>query len=90
MLIAFAKLTHLFPFIFFFFGFALWLHNTEAELLEEEAEMNQGGGEAGKMGGLRRRRRTYSRTLAEHSKPKKQYRHDAEQHREGNMGTDAF
>uniref|UniRef100_A0AAX7V5Z6 VASt domain-containing protein n=1 Tax=Astatotilapia calliptera TaxID=8154 RepID=A0AAX7V5Z6_ASTCA len=62
----------------------------EAELLEEEAEMNQGGGEAGKMGGLRRRRRTYSRTLAEHSKPKKQYRHDAEQHREGNMGTDAF
>lgn len=48
--------------------------------------MNQGGGEAGKMGGLRRRRRTYSRTLAEHSKPKKQYRHDAEQHREGNMG----
>lgn len=52
--------------------------------------MNQGGGEAGKMGGLRRRRRTYSRTLAEHSKPKKQYRHDAEQHREGNMGTDAF
>uniref|UniRef100_A0A3Q4I5E4 GRAM domain containing 1c n=1 Tax=Neolamprologus brichardi TaxID=32507 RepID=A0A3Q4I5E4_NEOBR len=62
----------------------------EAELLEEEAEMNQGGGEAGKIGGLRRRRRTYSRTLAEHSKPKKQYRHDAEQHREGNMGTDAF
>ncbi|XP_042077846.1 protein Aster-C [Haplochromis burtoni] len=58
----------------------------EAELLEEEAEMNQGGGEAGKMGGPRRRRRTYSRTLAEHSKPKKQYRHDAEQHREGNMG----
>lgn len=87
---AFAKLTHLFPFFGVGGGLAPWLHNTEAELLEEEAEMNQGGGEAGKMGGLRRRRRTYSRTLAEHSKPNKQYGHDAEQHREVNMGTDAF
>ncbi|CAG04230.1 unnamed protein product, partial [Tetraodon nigroviridis] len=34
----------------------------EAELLEEEAELNQGGGDPGKSG-LRRRRRTYSRTL---------------------------
>ncbi|XP_034562702.1 protein Aster-C isoform X2 [Notolabrus celidotus] len=55
----------------------------EAELMEEEAEMNQGGGDSGKMSGLRRRRRTYSRTLPEHMKPNKQ---DAEQHREGNMG----
>nr|XP_046227298.1 protein Aster-C isoform X2 [Scatophagus argus] len=58
----------------------------EAELLEEEAEMNQGGGESGKMSGLRRRRRTYSRTLPEHMKPSKQYGQDSEQHRDGNMG----
>uniref|UniRef100_A0A3Q0T1L6 GRAM domain containing 1C n=1 Tax=Amphilophus citrinellus TaxID=61819 RepID=A0A3Q0T1L6_AMPCI len=59
-----------------------------AELLEEEAELNQGGGEVGKMGGLRRRRRTYSRTLAEHVKPNKQYGQDAEQDRDGNMPVD--
>lgn len=59
----------------------------EAELLEEEAEMNQGGGESGKVGGLRRRRRTYSRTLQEHMKPMKQYGPDTEQHRDGSMGT---
>ncbi|XP_028425711.1 protein Aster-C isoform X3 [Perca flavescens] len=58
----------------------------EAELLEEEAEMNQAGGDSGKMGGLRRRRRTYSRTLPEHMKPNKQYVQDPEQHRDGNMG----
>lgn len=60
---------------------------TEAELLEEEAEINQAGGEPGKMGGLRRRRRTYSRTLSEHIKPIKQYGQDPEP-RDGNMGTD--
>lgn len=59
----------------------------EAELLEEEAEMNQGGGDIGKMGVLRRRRRTYSRTLPEHMKPNKQYGQDPEQDRDGNMGT---
>ncbi|XP_041669984.1 protein Aster-C isoform X2 [Cheilinus undulatus] len=58
----------------------------EAELMEEEAEMNQGGGDSGKMSGLRRRRRTYSRTLPEHMKPNKQYGQDPEQHRDGNMG----
>uniref|UniRef100_A0A8C3ASQ5 GRAM domain containing 1C n=2 Tax=Cyclopterus lumpus TaxID=8103 RepID=A0A8C3ASQ5_CYCLU len=58
----------------------------EVELLEEEAELNQGGGDSGKTGGLRRRRRTYSRTLPEHMKPKKQYGPDPEQHRDGNMG----
>ncbi|XP_054478505.1 protein Aster-C isoform X2 [Anoplopoma fimbria] len=57
-----------------------------AELLEEEAEMNQGGGDSGKTAGLRRRRRTYSRTLPEHMKPNKQYGPDPEQHRDGNMG----
>lgn len=62
-------------------------HCTEAELLEEEAEMNQGGGDSGKMSGLRRRRRTYSRTLPEHMKPSKQYGQDPEQHRDANMGT---
>ncbi|XP_053268233.1 protein Aster-C isoform X1 [Pleuronectes platessa] len=58
----------------------------EMELLEEEAELNQGGGDPGKMGGLRRRRRTYSRTQPEHMKPNKQYGQDPEQHRDGNMG----
>nr|XP_015810673.2 protein Aster-C [Nothobranchius furzeri]XP_015810674.2 protein Aster-C [Nothobranchius furzeri] len=57
----------------------------EAELLEEEAEMNQAGGESGKMGGLRRRRRTYSRTLQDHMKPNKQFRQDLEP-RDENMG----
>lgn len=60
---------------------------TETELLEEEAEMNQGGGDSGKMNGLRRRRRTYSRTMQEHMKPSKQYGPEAEQHRDGPMGT---
>uniref|UniRef100_A0A3Q3VNT3 VASt domain-containing protein n=1 Tax=Mola mola TaxID=94237 RepID=A0A3Q3VNT3_MOLML len=59
----------------------------ETELLEEEAEMNQGGGEPGKMSGLRRRRRTYSRTLPEHLKQTKQYGQDPEQHRDGSTGT---
>uniref|UniRef100_A0A3Q3VX28 VASt domain-containing protein n=1 Tax=Mola mola TaxID=94237 RepID=A0A3Q3VX28_MOLML len=60
----------------------------ETELLEEEAEMNQGGGEPGKMSGLRRRRRTYSRTLPEHLKQTKQYGQDPEQHRDGSTPVD--
>ncbi|XP_075906517.1 protein Aster-C isoform X2 [Nelusetta ayraudi] len=56
----------------------------EADLLEEEAELNQGSGDPGKMGGLRRRRRAYSRTMPEHVKPKGQ---NAEQHRDGNLGS---
>ncbi|XP_039982446.1 protein Aster-C isoform X2 [Xiphias gladius] len=67
-------------------GIEDYFRQLEAELLEEEAEMNQGGGDSGKMGGLRRRRRTYSRTLPEHMKPNKQYGQDPEQHRDGNMG----
>lgn len=58
----------------------------EAELLEEEAELNQGGGETGKSG-LRRRRRTYSRTLPEHLKSGNPYGQEANQHRDGNIGT---
>ncbi|XP_028289236.1 protein Aster-C [Parambassis ranga] len=67
-------------------GIEDYFRQLEAEMLEEEAELNQGGGELGKMGGLRRRRRTYSRTLPEHGKPNKQYGPDPEQHREGTMG----
>ncbi|XP_044031668.1 protein Aster-C isoform X3 [Siniperca chuatsi] len=66
-------------------GIEDYFRHLEAELLEEEAEMNQGGGDSGKMSGLRRRRRTYSRTLPEHMKPNKQNRQDPEQHRDGNM-----
>ncbi|XP_029003004.1 protein Aster-C [Betta splendens] len=68
-------------------GIEDYFRELEAELLEEEAEMTQGGGgDAGKMGGLRRRRRTYSRTLQEHMKPNKPYGQDPEQHRDGSMG----
>ncbi|XP_056869538.1 protein Aster-C isoform X3 [Takifugu flavidus] len=56
----------------------------EAELLEEEAAMSQGGGEPGKSG-LRRRRRTYSRTLPEHLKSGKQYGQESNQHRDGKI-----
>uniref|UniRef100_A0A3Q2PRV2 GRAM domain containing 1C n=1 Tax=Fundulus heteroclitus TaxID=8078 RepID=A0A3Q2PRV2_FUNHE len=57
----------------------------EAELLEEEAEMNQAAVESGKLGGVRRRRRTFSRTLLDHKRPSKQYGQDPE-HRDGNRG----
>ncbi|XP_030253383.1 protein Aster-C isoform X1 [Sparus aurata] len=67
-------------------GIEDYFRQLEAELLEEEAEMNQGGGDPGKMSGLRRRRRTYSRTLPEHMKPNNQYGQDPEQHRDGNIG----
>ncbi|XP_026147707.1 protein Aster-C [Mastacembelus armatus] len=68
-------------------GIEDYFRQLEAELLEEEAEMNQGGGDTGKVGGLRRRRRTYSRTLPEHMKQaNKQYGQDPEQHRDNNMG----
>lgn len=62
------------------------MHISEAELLEEEAELTQGSGDSGKTGGLRRRRRTYSRTLQEHMKPGKQYGTDSDQQRAGTMG----
>ncbi|KAM3860700.1 protein Aster-C [Diretmus argenteus] len=67
-------------------GIEDYFRQLESELLEEEAELNQGGGDSGKMGVLRRRRRTYSRTLQEHMKPVKQYGPDSEQHRDAGMG----
>ncbi|XP_035514131.1 protein Aster-C-like [Morone saxatilis] len=67
-------------------GIEDYFRQLEAELLEEEPDMNQGGGDSGKMSGIRRRRRTYSRTLPEHIKPNKQYGQDPDQHRVGNMG----
>ncbi|XP_056155452.1 protein Aster-C [Lampris incognitus] len=67
-------------------GIEDYFKQLESELLEEEVEMNQGGGDSGKIGGLRRKRRTYSRTPQEHMKPIAQYGPDSEQHREGQMG----
>lgn len=48
--------------------------------------MNQGGGDPGKSG-LRRRRRTYSRTQPEHLKSGKHYGQEANQQRAGDAGT---
>ncbi|KTF88935.1 hypothetical protein cypCar_00022483 [Cyprinus carpio] len=67
-------------------GLEDYFRHFEAELLEEEAELTQGSGDAGKTGGLRRRRRTYSRTLQEHMKPGKQYSADSDQQRAATMG----
>ncbi|XP_056104873.1 protein Aster-C isoform X1 [Rhinichthys klamathensis goyatoka] len=67
-------------------GLEDYFRHLEAELLEEEAELTQGSGDAGKMSSLRRRRRTYSRTLQEHMKPGKQYSADSDQQRGGTMG----
>ncbi|XDV47465.1 hypothetical protein PO909_017085 [Leuciscus waleckii] len=67
-------------------GLEDYFRHLEAELLEEEAELTQGSGDAGKTSGLRRRRRTYSRTLPEHMKPGKQYSADSDQQRGGTMG----
>lgn len=61
-------------------GIEDYFRQLEAEL---EMEINQGSGDAGKMGGLRRRRRTYSRSLPEHIKPNGQ---SAEQHRNSIIG----
>ncbi|KAM4718285.1 protein Aster-C [Anableps anableps] len=65
-------------------GIEDYFRQLETELLEEEAEMNQAAGESGKAG-LRRRRRTFSRTMLDHGKPRKQSVQDPE-HRDGNMG----
>lgn len=67
-------------------GIEDYFKHLEAELLEEEVEMTQGSGDAGKAGTLRRRRRTFSRSLQEHMKPGKQYSLDSEQQRGGSMG----
>lgn len=63
-----------------YYDCAYWLTSPppEAELLEEEAEMTPGGGDSIKISALRRRRRTYSRSLPEHLKQSKQYTMDAE------------
>lgn len=66
-------------------GIEDYFRQLEAELLEEEAELNQGNGDVGK-GGLRRRRRTYSRSMPEHIKPSNQYGQNAEQRRDSHMG----
>ncbi|XP_019722389.1 GRAM domain-containing protein 1C isoform X1 [Hippocampus comes] len=64
-------------------GIEDYFRQLEAELLEEEAEINQGAAE---VGGLRRRRRTFSRTMPEHMKPKKHFGQPPDEHRDGNMG----
>ncbi|XP_024135381.1 protein Aster-C [Oryzias melastigma] len=72
-------------------GLEEYFKHLEAELLEEEAELNQPNGEMGMMGGLRRRRRTYSRTLQEHMKPNKPYGQESELHRDGSTDrTDSY
>ncbi|CAL8294300.1 unnamed protein product [Lota lota] len=68
-------------------GIEDYFKQLESELLEEEAEMNQGARDAGKMSNLRRRRRTFSRSGPEHMKPSAQYGADSEQSREGPMGS---
>lgn len=67
-------------------GIEDYFRQLETELLEEEAEMSQAAGETGKLGGLRRRRRTFSRTLLDHGMPSMQSVQDPE-HREGNLGS---
>ncbi|XP_031439436.1 protein Aster-C [Clupea harengus] len=67
-------------------GVQEYFRRLEAELIEEEAELTQGSGDAGKIAALRRRRRTYSRTFQEHMKTGKQYSADTEQNRDGNIG----
>ncbi|XP_028824449.1 protein Aster-C isoform X2 [Denticeps clupeoides] len=66
-------------------GLEDYFRHLESELLEEEAALTQGAGDAGKVGGLRRRRRAFSRTLQDHMNPGKQY--ESEQLRDNTMGT---
>ncbi|XP_010888338.1 protein Aster-C isoform X2 [Esox lucius] len=64
-------------------GLEDYFRHLESELVEEELELNQGGGEPGKMGALRhRRRRTFSRTLQDHQ----QYSPDLGARRESGAG----
>ncbi|XP_061661027.1 protein Aster-C isoform X2 [Syngnathoides biaculeatus] len=68
-------------------GIEDYFRQLEAELLEEEADINQGAAESGKVGGLlRRRRRTYSRTMLEHMKPGKHFGQAPDEHRDGKTG----
>ncbi|XP_062841903.1 protein Aster-C isoform X2 [Trichomycterus rosablanca] len=66
-------------------GLEDYFRHLESELLEEEAELTQGSSDAGKAG-MRRRRRTFSRTLQDHMRPGRQYGADTEQRRESTMG----
>ncbi|KAF5903635.1 GRAM domain-containing protein 1C isoform X1 [Clarias magur] len=66
-------------------GLEDYFRHFEAELLEEEAELTQGSGDAGKAG-LRRRRRTFSRSMQDHKRPSRQYSVDPEQLRESAIG----
>ncbi|KAJ8010741.1 hypothetical protein DPEC_G00078310 [Dallia pectoralis] len=69
-------------------GLEDYFRHLESELIEEELELNQGGGEPGQIGGLRhRRRRAFSRTAPDHLKPGKQYPPDLEGHSESNAGS---
>ncbi|KAK1807021.1 hypothetical protein P4O66_004849 [Electrophorus voltai] len=70
-------------------GLEDYFRHLEAELLEEEVELTQGSGDGGK-GGLRRRRRTFSRTLQDHARPSRQYSADLEQRRDSTMGNDLW
>lgn len=60
----------------------------EAELLEEETESAPVGGDS-KAGGVRRRRRTYSRSVPEHFKASKQFGVEADLHRDRLSGAEA-
>ncbi|XP_076868799.1 protein Aster-C isoform X2 [Brachyhypopomus gauderio] len=66
-------------------GIEDYFRHLEAELLEEEVELTQGSGDGGKAS-LRRRRRTFSRTLQDHARPIRQYSVDPELHRDNTMG----
>ncbi|XP_061093211.1 protein Aster-C isoform X2 [Conger conger] len=59
-------------------GLEDYFRHLETELLEEEAELTSGGGDSIKISALRRRRRTYSRSIPEHLKQSKQYNTDTE------------
>ncbi|XP_035268554.1 protein Aster-C isoform X1 [Anguilla anguilla] len=67
-------------------GLEDYFRHLEAELLEEEAELTGGGGDSMKMSALRRRRRTYSRSVSEHLKQSKQYNTDTEHRGESLSG----
>ncbi|KAJ8276952.1 hypothetical protein GJAV_G00069740 [Gymnothorax javanicus] len=58
-------------------GLEDYFRHLESELLEEEAELTRGTGDS-KMGALRRRRRTYSRSHSDHLKTSKQYNTETE------------
>nr|XP_023700931.1 GRAM domain-containing protein 1C isoform X2 [Paramormyrops kingsleyae] len=67
-------------------GLADYFRHLEAELLEEEAESAPVGGDS-KAGGVRRRRRTYSRSVPEHFKASKQFGVEADLHRDRLSGS---